>query len=93
MASGTISKITLAELNGVSQTAVNLSNVDLNDYRASGFYYIRTGVANAPTDWCWCIVCNGLGTVQMCITVASIYVRGYTGNPLAWTNWRSVGLT
>ena len=93
MASGTISKITLAELNGVSQTAVDLSNVDLDDYRTSGFYYIRTGVVNAPREWCWCIVCNGPGTMQMCVSVNMIYVRCYTGIPLTWTNWRSVALT
>lgn len=77
----------------VSQTAADLSNVDLNDYRASGFYYIRTGVANAPADWCWCIVCNGIGTMQMCVIANRIYVRCYTGSPLAWTNWKSVALS
>ena len=90
----TVHPITLAALNGVSQNAVNLSNGDdLDNYHTSGFYLIRAGVANAPRDWSWLIVCNGYGTMQMCITPTDIFVRCYTGTPLAWTRWRSVALS
>ena len=93
MASGTINKIKLADLNGVSKDAVELSNGDdLNDCHESGFYYIYPGVKNAPEVWSWCIVCNGLGTMQMLLNANKLYVRYYTGTPLEWTQWVSVSL-
>lgn len=73
-----------------------LSNVDLNDYKgidAAGFYYISTGVQNTPASWSWLIIIGGSGTVQIVIQTNAIYVRAYTGNPLAWTTWTKAALT
>lgn len=73
-----------------------LSNVDLNDYKgidAAGFYFISTGVQNTPANWSWLIVIGGSGTTQIVIQTNAIYVRAYTGSPLAWTTWTKAALT
>lgn len=76
---------------GAIPNAVNsLSNVNLDNYKTTGFYYITTNVTNAPVSWCWCIVVGGVGTAQIIITPGALHVRAYTGSPAAWTQWRHI---
>ena len=83
--------------NSIQKNAIILNNTkNLNDFKnqnCCGFYYCQAGVANAPTDWSWLLVINGSGTIQVCFTQSRIFIRAYTGNPLAWTNWASIVLT
>ena len=70
-----------------------LNSGDLNDLKGSenaGFYYVQTGVNNAPQAWTWLLVMGGTGTVQLLFSQNRIYLRAYTGNPLAWTNWTNI---
>ena len=82
--------------NNIQNNAIILDNTkDLNNFKdqnCCGFYYCKTNVVNAPTSWMWLLVINGVGTVQIGFTQNRIYIRAYTGNPLAWTNWVSIVL-
>jgi hypothetical protein len=72
------------------------AGADLNDYKGiynSGLYEITNGVANTPQAWTWLIVIGGTGTAQIVVGQNVIYVRCYTGTPLAWTVWRKITLT
>lgn len=83
-------------LANVSKKGIIRSGDDMNNYAGlnkTGFYEIQSGVANAPTTWVWCIIIGGTGTLQLVFSASRIYVRAYTGNPLAWTTWKGVNLT
>ena len=67
-----------------------VQNANLNDYRTTGFYYVYTGCSNAPESYGWMLVMAEASreyTCQMFIKSGAIWVRAYTGNPLAWTSW------
>ena len=72
------------------------SSYDLNDLRgpgATGFYEIGQNLPNSPASWCWFMVIGGTGTIQIAFAPNKIYIRAYTGNPLAWTAWKSITLS
>ena len=72
------------------------SSYDLNDLRgpgATGFYEIGQNLPNSPASWCWFMVIGGTGTIQIAFAPNKIYIRAYTGNPLAWTVWKSITLS
>ena len=72
------------------------SSYDLNDLRgsgATGFYEIGQNLPNSPASWCWMMVIGGIGTIQIAFAPTKIYIRAYTGNPLAWTAWKSITLS
>ena len=64
----------------------NLNN--LTGKSSTGVYYISTGVSNSPVDWATLLVIGGIGTSQIIFNVNTIYMRMYTGSPLAWSAWR-----
>ena len=76
-----------------SQTTILSSGNDMNDIKTQGFYYVQTGVTNAPQSWCWCIVIGGSGVMQIVISTTKIYTRAFTGSPLAWESWKSITLS
>lgn len=63
---------------------------NLNQNYHSGFYFITTGVTNAPETWCRLIVIGGSGCSQIVLCTDHIYVRMQTGNPLNWTGWQRI---
>ena len=76
-----------SELDGASADLNNLAGV-------SGFYYINANVTNAPTSYCMLLsvartASGASATFQIAWKGANLYTRAYTGNPLAWTTWKS----
>ena len=73
-----------------------LNSGDLNDLigaENAGFYYIQPGVTNAPQTWTWLLVMGGTGTAQLMLSQNRLYLRAYTGSPLAWTAWTTIVLS
>ena len=69
------------------------SSDDLNDLyneADSGWYSLGNNVQNAPESWCRMLVIGGSGCSQVVFTATFIYVRMYTGSPLAWLAWRKI---
>lgn len=87
----TIGAISSLNSKTVKNDAMILNNAnDLNDFKGTGYagmYYLQAGVNNAPSDWCWMLVINGSGTVQICCSQNGMWIRAYTGYPMTWTNW------
>lgn len=72
---------------------------DLNNYgdpENAGFYRIRNGVTNSPVSWAGMIVITGMyasdGITQIIFQGNKMYFREKTGNPIAWTAWRTFTL-
>lgn len=64
------------------------TGVDINNITTPGFYEISTGVTNGPPmNWCALIVVKNGGTYQIAYKRERIYVRDYTGDPPAWSDW------
>lgn len=84
-----------------SKTKLNVSRLGSGDdldtlygNDNSGFYYITNNVANAPTTYASLIViAGGTPSYQLVWNATGIMYRAYVGNPLAWTEWRSIGQT
>lgn len=72
------------------------SSVDLDTFYGesyNGFYYITTGVSNAPVDYSGLIVvARGAASYQICIGAnGNLYFRRRVGNPPAWNDWANLG--
>ena len=64
---------------------------DCNDCNEPGLYYITENVEHSPTKYAGMIVINsGIGRdwYQIIYNKNGIWVRGYSGNPPNWTEWR-----
>lgn len=68
-----------------------INNSNLNNYTESGFYIVGSGNTNAPESWAAMIVCSAgntaYGVHQMMFNANGMWIRSYTGSPLAWTTW------
>ena len=75
------------------------SGSDLNTLignEKSGFYYITTGVANVPDNLTYAallVIANDNVTFQIVSNQQGIWWRAYTGSPIAWRAWKSIGFT
>lgn len=89
MATGTIQNM-IPFIRGALSSGSDLN--DLNHAYDDGLYRIKSGVDNAPTTWTWMLVITGgdSGVCQIVFSSTKIYLRAYTGNPLAWTAWRHI---
>ena len=73
---------------------INLNTTDdlnsLNQPNQSGMYYIQSSAVNAPTVWASLevIARPSGGCTQIVTSTNGIWVRQYTGSPLAWSIWR-----
>ena len=86
-----------------SKTRLNVprleSGDDLNTLfgnAKSGFYYIGTGVANVPDNLTYAallVIANDNVTFQIISNQLGIWWRAYTGSPILWREWKSVGVT
>ena len=70
------------------------SGSDLNDIKTidkAGVYGIASGVANCPVAWSSMIAIPSSGGMhQLVFNVGEVYVRSYTGSPLAWSDWHQL---
>ena len=91
-------KSALDTLNSKFTTTIKTGD-NLNDYTTSGLYIINAAagnVENCPAGYSALIVTKvpNVSTVhQLCYNNNFIYTRAYTGNPLAWSAWKSVTLS
>ena len=71
--------------------AISLKNVDLDNYKTTGFYYFQTGCTNAPASYLYCLV-FGRGAepaIQLGFVMGGsdyrIYCRKYANSK--WYDW------
>jgi len=74
------------------ETHSGVSNVDANNYKTNGIYYLGTGCQNVPSNWIKLIVCGGHDVSQLAIKVNGteplMYFRTYDGSN--WSGWQLV---
>lgn len=63
---------------------------DLNDLDQSGFYYVASGVQNAPGNWGVLLnIHYGTPKFQLFFKRSGVAVRDYTGSPgPSWSEWK-----
>lgn len=63
---------------------------DLNDLDQSGFYYVTSGVQNAPGNWGVLLnIRYGVPKFQLFFKRSGVAVRDYTGGPTpSWSEWK-----
>lgn len=72
------------------------SGDDLNTLTGSkdnGEYLIGNGVTNAPLSWGGLLNISSGSAHQLAYNRDAMYVRSYTGSPLAWQNWKRIDET
>lgn len=67
----------------------------LNHRGDTGVYCIRTGITNAPAEYCFMLnmVRNADHICQVCFSSDYIYVRDRSGSPASWGTWKRVAVT
>lgn len=65
-------------------------NVNADNFKKTGVYYLCTGCSNIPANWCKLFVMGDYDTTQIASNVVNgkTYIRGWGGS--SWSNWREV---
>lgn len=73
----------------IQQKVGNLTNIDANDCKPTGFYYLYQGCQNTPSEYfiMFSINYGALDIIQIGVGLltSKLYIRTYTGN--GWSAW------
>ena len=76
--------------NQLNQSTFN--NVDANDFKTSGFYYLGTGCSNVPSTYIKLIVNGNVDVSQIAIHVdgtnPTMFIRSFDGTN--WSGWKRI---